>query len=184
LYWRRAVFAFELDRPIDRAAAVENACSTFATEDKQMTDTTINHPFDYAEIFRNLFLTEKQVVQMIIGLKRETLSQWRKRSIGPRYEKVNGAIRYRYSDLLAWTETFVLDPKTQIAVPKRRQSRGKRGFRHFLVTLTRPEFEALLLHRVERELEAVFAAGIADIRLLVSQDDGDFIGRLRQHEKK
>lgn len=46
-------------------------------------------------------LTTEQAAQFV-GVKPDTLDQWRYRGRGPSYAKVGGAIRYKYGDLMKW----------------------------------------------------------------------------------
>jgi predicted site-specific integrase-resolvase len=41
----------------------------------------------------------------LLGVRPETLSQWRWRGKGPTYVKVGGLVRYRHADLTAWLAT-------------------------------------------------------------------------------
>ena len=49
-------------------------------------------------------LTEKQVAQRL-GLSTKTLQQWRWRGIGPRFRKLNYAVRYDPNDIELYIES-------------------------------------------------------------------------------
>jgi len=40
----------------------------------------------------------------VLGLRPQTLHEWRMRRVGPSYSKLGRAVRYRYADLLEWIE--------------------------------------------------------------------------------
>jgi len=48
-------------------------------------------------------LTEKQVATLL-NINRATLSNWRSSGKGPKYVKVGGSIRYRYTDVELYLE--------------------------------------------------------------------------------
>ena len=50
------------------------------------------------------FLTTREASQYL-GLKRCTLEAWRCRGNGPRFVKLNRAVRYRLTDLNDWIES-------------------------------------------------------------------------------
>jgi len=56
----------------------------------------------------------------------KTLTNWRCRSVGPRYLKIGGIILYRRSDLDAFLEASLVDPVLKI--PRRKSlASGQRG---------------------------------------------------------
>jgi len=48
-------------------------------------------------------LTEKQVATML-SITQQTLRNWRQQGKGPKYVKVGGSIRYRYTDVELYLE--------------------------------------------------------------------------------
>ena len=48
-------------------------------------------------------LTEKQVATML-SITQQTLRNWRQQNKGPKYVKVGGSIRYRYTDVELYLE--------------------------------------------------------------------------------
>ena len=49
----------------------------------------------------HIFLTEAEVSARL-RVSRATLSWWRAKGVGPRYMKLNRAVRYRLADLELW----------------------------------------------------------------------------------
>lgn len=41
----------------------------------------------------------------VLGLRPQTLNEWRCRRVGPSFAKLGRAVRYRYADLVAWIES-------------------------------------------------------------------------------
>jgi phage terminase Nu1 subunit (DNA packaging protein) len=66
-----------------------------------VTDTT--HP--------DTLLTEVAAAKLL-KLSVRTLQAWRCRSMGPAFVRVGRAIRYRYSDLIAWLRSNTVNPGT------------------------------------------------------------------------
>ena len=47
----------------------------------------------------------------VLGLRPQTLHDWRSRGRGPAYLRLGGrAVRYRYSDLVAWADAQRVEP--------------------------------------------------------------------------
>jgi predicted DNA-binding transcriptional regulator AlpA len=61
------------------------------------------------EVMEKQIVNERQAAQYL-GLSVKTLQAWRWRGTGPRYVKMNKAVRYRLGDLDAFTESNVVDP--------------------------------------------------------------------------
>lgn len=55
-------------------------------------------------------LSEEQLAQ-IIGKPARTLRQWRYLGLGPRYLKIGATVRYRPSDVDAWLEGNIREPR-------------------------------------------------------------------------
>lgn len=52
-------------------------------------------------------LAVAQQVADFLGTTVDTLANWRYRGVGPRFVKVGGIVRYRWSDVNAWVESRV-----------------------------------------------------------------------------
>jgi len=71
-----------------------------------MTASRSRLPEDLAR-FRAL---DEHAAAELLGVNRGTLSNWRGAGRGPRWFRAGRAIRYRVSDLVAWTEAHSVDP--------------------------------------------------------------------------
>lgn len=58
-------------------------------------------------------LTTAQAAE-VLGLRPQTLHDWRCRDTGPPYLRLGGrAVRYRYGELIAWAEAGRVQPATR-----------------------------------------------------------------------
>lgn len=60
-----------------------------------------------------------------LGLSPVTLTQWRTEDRGPRYVKLERAVRYRLSDLDEWVDQRAHDAGNSVPRPRKRGSRTK-----------------------------------------------------------
>lgn len=54
----------------------------------------------------------------ILGLAPKTLERWRWRGVGPRYRKLNGAVRYSIAELDAWADSCSRDSTSAVPAPE------------------------------------------------------------------